>query len=179
MGATQPRFRIFAGRLSGYADRGAAGARTGFRVRRRGGHADWVINGWPFHTEPMDPLPLDRCRSGASARICTTGSRAPVAVRAIATRQSRARARRGFASPTATSSDSPLTAAACPPIKEAGWPATASLWTLTALATPGLSTIWVQPRLVTFATDPDNFIDQPPDFTVSSVPDAATILLGT
>jgi HAD superfamily hydrolase (TIGR01549 family) len=41
----------------------------------------------------------------------------------------------------------------------------------------GLSTIWVQPRLVTFAADPEHFISQPPDFTVSSVLDAATILL--
>jgi FMN phosphatase YigB (HAD superfamily) len=43
----------------------------------------------------------------------------------------------------------------------------------------GLSTIWVQPRLVSYAVDPDHFINQPPDFTVSSVPDAATILLNT
>lgn len=43
----------------------------------------------------------------------------------------------------------------------------------------GLSTIWVQPRVVTFAADSDHFISQPPDFTVSSVPDAVSIVLDT
>jgi FMN phosphatase YigB (HAD superfamily) len=41
----------------------------------------------------------------------------------------------------------------------------------------GLSTIWVQPRLVSFAADPTHFINQPPEFTVSSIADAAAIIL--
>ena len=74
-----------------------------------------------------------------------------------------------------------LTAQRCGmPADQGGWMVGDSLpLDIDGARNAGLSTIWVQPRLVSFAADPHHFINQPPDFTVSSVPDAATILLGT
>jgi HAD superfamily hydrolase (TIGR01549 family) len=74
-----------------------------------------------------------------------------------------------------------LTAQRCGmPANQGGWMVGDSLpLDIDGARNAGLSTIWVQPRLVKYSQDPDFFVELPPDFTVSSVPDAAAILLRT